>query len=166
MKKKLAYEDATPEELTTAHAIFYAGRKFGSTKLRKLNCKGLSKEEVEATFVEVYDAASCAVAGKEYALLSPAIRSEISHLHGLASDFRFRRPPDTFGPSLRKEIEAEIQAENYQAVLEDWFRALLNSKDPYYGLHPREDEALIEDVRRYAQNEEAFGPFVRQKKHR
>ncbi len=164
MKEKPVYDGATLEELTTAHAIFYAGKKFGSTKLRKLNNKGLSKEEKETLFIEVYDLASSYVTGKKYHELSPAIRSEISHLHGLASDFRFRQPQDTAGPSRQKEIEKEIREENHQAIFEDWSRALFTNKQLRNTLHPEDDKEIIEDLPRYI-NEQASKPYRRSKKH-
>lgn len=165
MKENPAYEKATPEELLTARTIFLAAKKFGSTKLRKLNNKNLSATEKEDLFKEIYELASLHVTEKSYAELSAAVRSEISHLHALASDFRFRRPPDTVGPSRCEEIEAEIQSENRQAIFDDWSLALLANKSLRDALHPEDDKVIIEDLPRYIQDAQAFEPFA-QKKHR
>ncbi|MEZ0209274.1 MAG: hypothetical protein ACAH17_03815 [Candidatus Paceibacterota bacterium] len=166
MKKKSIHESATEEELITARAIFYAGRKFGSTKLRKLNNKQLTEEEKKSIFTEVYDLASSAVTGKKYDELPLVIRSVISHLHGFANDFRSSPLPDVAGPSRLREIEEEIRDENYETVVEAWFRALINTKDPEHFLHPEDDQAVMKDLEHYVQEERAFGPFTTTKKHR
>jgi hypothetical protein len=155
MKEEPAYLDATEEELATAHAIFYSAWKFGSTELRKLNNKNLSDEEKEEAFKHVYNLASWYVTGKAYDELTAPMRSEISHLHGLGSDFRFRNPPDTVGPSLWPQIEAEIKQESVAELLRDWEKSFASRRSLRDTLHPEDEAVLLEDVPRFLAGQES-----------
>ena len=105
-----------PEEVTTANAIVYTARKFGSTKLNKLNNKELSDEEKHEIFLEVYNKAAEAVIGVPYMKLSLPMRSYISRRHGLSSDWRFRGP-DTIGPAVMEVVEEPLQKQAPRAPL-------------------------------------------------